>query len=73
MGGRADLVTVALDSVRTAGAGPDAPLEAVVFAATSSDVTHVVIDGRTVVVDGAHVDIDVPRELDESIRALMGD
>jgi formiminoglutamate deiminase len=73
VGRRADLVTVSLDSVRTAGAGPDASLEAVVFAAAASDVTDVVIDGRPIVTDRQHVDIDVPRALDESIRALMGD
>ena len=73
MGGRADLVTVSLDSVRTAGAGSDAALEALVFAATASDVTDVVIDGRPVVTDGAHVDIDVPAALDASVRALMED
>ncbi len=72
-GHRADLVTVSLDSVRTAGAGAGAALESVVFAATASDVVHVVIDGRTIVVDGRHVDIDVPRALDESILALMED
>jgi len=73
VGGRADLVTVALDSVRTAGSGRDTMVEAVVFAATSSDVVHVVVDGRRVSIDGCHVDIDVPRALDESIRTLMED
>jgi formiminoglutamate deiminase len=73
VGQRADLVTVSLESVRTAGAGSDAALEAVVFAATASDVTDVVIDGRSIVTDGRHADIDVVRSLDESIRSLMGD
>ena len=43
VGARADLVTVRLDSVRTAGADPFA---APAFAATAADVTHVVVDGR---------------------------
>jgi formiminoglutamate deiminase len=73
VGRRADLVTVSLESVRTAGVGPDAALEAAVFAAAASDVTHVIIDGRPIVVDGRHVDIDGPRALDDSIRTLMTD
>ncbi len=72
-GHRADLVTVSLDSVRTAGAGVATALETVVFAATASDVVHVVIDGRPTVVDGRHVEIDVPRALDDSILPLMED
>jgi formiminoglutamate deiminase len=63
-GYRADLVTVALDSVRTAGAEP---LSAAVFAAGAADVTSVVVDGRVVVHDGRHQTIDVARELRESI------
>lgn len=72
-GWRADLVTVTLESVRTAGAGHTSAREAVAFAATASDVVHVVIDGRPTVIDGCHVDVDVGRSLDESIRALMED
>ncbi len=63
-GYRADLVTVDLGSVRTAGTEP---LAGVVFAAAAADVTHVLVDGRPVVVDGAHRDLDVSREL----RALL--
>jgi formiminoglutamate deiminase len=66
-GSRADLVTVALDSVRTAGASPAQAL----YAATAADVTHVVVDGRVVVRDGIHVLVpDVPRELAASITAV---
>jgi formiminoglutamate deiminase len=72
-GQRADLVTVSLESVRTAGADSATALEAVVFAATASDVTDVVIDGRQTVTDGRHVDIDVPEALDEAIWALVED
>jgi len=72
-GRRADLVAVRLDSVRTAGIGSAAAAEAVLFAATTSDVTDVVIDGRVTVTGGEHVDLDVGRELGESIDALMED
>jgi formiminoglutamate deiminase len=65
-GTRADLVTVRLDSVRTAGVDP----AAVVFAATAADVAHVVVDGRVVVRDGRHVSTDVPRALADAIGAL---
>ncbi len=68
-GQRADLVTVRLDGVRTAGAQP---LAAAVFAATAADVAHVVIDGRVVVRDARHTSIDVAAELRESIGALWG-
>lgn len=68
VGARADLVTVRLDSPRTAGVPPvGAP-----FAATAADVTHVVVDGRPVVVDGRHVTIDVPVELRKAIEAVTG-
>lgn len=69
-GARADLVTVRLDSVRTAGTavGP-----AVVFTATAADVTDVVCGGRAVVRDRVHRAVpEVPRALDEAIRAVTG-
>jgi formiminoglutamate deiminase len=65
-GARADLVTVRLDGVRAAGVPPIGA----VFAATAADVSHVLVDGRTVVRDGRHVTIDVPAALAESIGAL---
>jgi formiminoglutamate deiminase len=69
-GARADLVTVALDSVRLAGADPATALESVVFAASAADVRHVVVDGNPVVADGRHATIDVARELDEAVRSV---
>ncbi|GAB3138766.1 formimidoylglutamate deiminase [Micromonospora sonneratiae] len=66
VGQRADLVTVRLDSVRTAGVPP----VGVFFAAGAADVTDVVADGRPVVRDGRHVTIDVPAALRESIAAV---
>ncbi|MFJ6195461.1 formimidoylglutamate deiminase [Micromonospora sp. NPDC092111] len=68
VGDRADLVTVRLDSPRTAGVPP----VGVFFAATAADVVHVVVDGRQVVRDGRHVSVDVPAELRASIAAVTG-
>jgi formiminoglutamate deiminase len=69
-GMRADLVTVGLDSVRLAGTSPATALNAVVFAATATDVRHVLVDGHEIVTDGRHATIDVVRELDEAVRAV---
>ena len=72
-GARADLVTVALDSVRTAGAGNGLALETAVFAASAADVRDVVISGRDVVRDGVHLLVpDVPAGLSRSIHAVLG-
>jgi formiminoglutamate deiminase len=72
-GCRADLVTVSLDSVRTAGVADGVALEAAVFAATAADVKNVVISGQDVVHDGVHLLVpDVPGELSRSIRAVVG-
>jgi formiminoglutamate deiminase len=71
-GSWADLVTVSLDSVRTAGAGQGLALEAAVFSATAADVRNVVISGRDVVRDGVHLLVpDVPGELTRSIGAVL--
>jgi formiminoglutamate deiminase len=64
-GGRADLVCVRTDGVRTAGTGP----AGVVFAATAADVTHVIADGRMIVSDGRHVTVDVAAALAKALRA----
>jgi formiminoglutamate deiminase len=69
-GARADLVTIALDTVRTAGFDPADPAPAVVFGAGAADVRSVIVDGRVVVRDGVHVNIDVPRALTEAIAAV---
>jgi formiminoglutamate deiminase len=67
-GARADLVTIRLDSVRTAGtgAGPETP----VFTATPADITSVLIDGHQLVADSTHVGFDVPQALTTAIQAL---
>ncbi|MFE0590507.1 formimidoylglutamate deiminase [Micromonospora echinospora] len=66
-GGRADLVTVRLDSARTAGVPP----VGVFFAAGAADVTQVVVDGRVVVRDGRHASVDVPAALADTVRAVI--
>jgi formiminoglutamate deiminase len=69
VGARADLVTVRLDTVRTAGF--DDPAAAVVFAATAADVTDVVVDGRPIVHNGQHLLVeDVPAALAAAIEAV---
>ena len=66
VGDRADLVTVRLDSARTAGVPP----VGVFFAATAADVSHVVVDGRVVVAEGRHLTVDVPTELRHAIEEV---
>ncbi len=66
----ADLTTVALDGVRTAGLTD--PLAAV-FAATSADVRALVVGGRQVVAHGRHLLVrDVAGALRSSIAAVTG-
>ncbi|WP_398655771.1 formimidoylglutamate deiminase [Streptomyces kanamyceticus] len=70
-GALADLTTIALDSVRTAGPVPRLGAEAVLFAGTSADVRHTVAGGRHVVRDGVHALVpDVPSALTEAIASL---
>jgi len=71
VGSRADLVTIDLRSVRTAGTPPEQSVEAAVFASTSADVRSVVIDGKPIVVDGHHTEIDTASELAASIEELF--
>ncbi|MGY5118287.1 formimidoylglutamate deiminase [Streptomyces sp. 900105755] len=67
----ADLTTIALDSVRTAGPLPRLGAETAVFAATAADVRHTVVGGRHVVRDGAHTLVpDVPQALARAVEAL---
>ena len=71
VGNRADLVTVDLNSVRTAGTAGAEGIESAVFAATASDVLNVFVDGRCVVADDAHTGFDVAAELSATIQELM--
>jgi formiminoglutamate deiminase len=69
-GALADLTTVRLDSARLAGTEPGHAVESLVFAAAASDVRHVVVGGRFVVRDGAHVDLDVAGDLRAALDAV---
>jgi formiminoglutamate deiminase len=69
-GALADLVTVGLGSVRLAGTAAEHVLGSVVFAASAGDVRDVMIGGRFVVRDGAHLSIDVAAELAGAIERL---
>jgi formiminoglutamate deiminase len=72
-GALADFVTVALDSVRTAGSTAATAVPAAVFAATAADIREVVVGGRRVVAAGRHAVIaDVPAELTAAISAVVG-
>jgi formiminoglutamate deiminase len=72
-GALADLVTVRLDSPRTAGARSGDALAHVVFAATGADVTTVVVGGRTIVHEGRHVDLpDVGPALERAVAVALG-
>jgi len=65
-GCRADLVAVALDTPRTAGADP----AQIALVAGAADVRTVVVDGRVVVDDGRHVLGDVGAQLREAVEPL---
>ncbi|UCM88440.1 formimidoylglutamate deiminase [Streptomyces marincola] len=70
-GALADLTTVALDSVRTAGAPARMAPYTAVFAATAADVRHTVVGGRHIVRDGVHQLVpEVPRALADAVGAL---
>lgn len=70
VGARADLVTLATDSVRTAGFTPRTAAETAVFAAGAADVRSVVVDGVPVVTDGVHRLGDVGAALTTALRSL---
>jgi formiminoglutamate deiminase len=71
-GALADLVTVALDSPRLAGAATATALESVIFAASAADVRNVVVSGRDVVAGGRHLLVeDVPGALGGAVRAVL--
>ncbi|MGY4098962.1 formimidoylglutamate deiminase [Nocardia sp. R16R-3T] len=66
-GAAADLVTLDLDSIRTAGTEPAAAL----FAASATDIRGVLIGGRQVVSEARHLLVERPEIiLREAIRAL---
>ena len=69
----ADLVSVRMDSVRTAGSSAITAVESAVFAASATDVHHVVAGGVVIVSDGRHQRMDVANELASSIQEVMGE
>ena len=69
-GALADLTTVRMDSVRTAGSTPDSAVASAVFAATAADVDHVIVGGEVVVRDGSHLRIDVETALHDAIEEV---
>ncbi len=72
-GALADLATVRLDTPRTAGARAGDALAQTVFAATSADVSTVIVAGRMIVDDGRHVDgPEVGTALDAAIAMVLG-
>jgi len=71
VGDRADLVAIRLDSERTAGSSGEHAIEAAIFAATTADISTVVVDGTTVVADHHHRRVDVGAELRASIEKLL--
>src|SRR5207248_2026963 len=66
-GALADLVCVDLNGVRLAGCAAEDLVDAAVFAAAPGDVRHVLVGGRFVVRDGAHITLDVSRELEAAV------
>jgi cytosine/adenosine deaminase-related metal-dependent hydrolase len=67
-GALADLAVVSLDGVRLAGTPAAGAVPSVVFAAGAQDVRDVMVGGRWIVRDGAHVSVDVSRALREVLR-----
>ena len=67
VGRRADLTSIRLDTVRTAGADPAQAM----FAATATDVPSVIVDGEPVVTDGEHRLGDVANLLASAVRPLF--
>ncbi len=72
-GNLADFATVTLNSTRLAGTRPDAVVASLVFAATSADVTDVVIGGRRVVAGGRHQLVENPGLAMNKALALIDD
>ncbi len=73
VGNRADLTTISLNSARTVGATPESAVAAAIFAATSSDITSVLVDGNVIVSNGRHRNIDVAAELQASITQFFAE
>jgi formiminoglutamate deiminase len=70
-GALADLVVVGRHGVRLAGLPDAALVDAVVFGGAAADVRDVIVGGRFVVRDGRHIALDVPRELEDALAAVL--
>jgi formiminoglutamate deiminase len=70
-GALADLTVLGLDGVRLAGIPAAHAVDAAVFAATAADVRDVMVGGRWVVRDGAHLSLDVATELRAAVAAVI--
>jgi formiminoglutamate deiminase len=71
VGAPADMTTIRLDSVRTAGARSGDVLAHALFAASAADVDSVILGGRRLVAGGTYLpDPDLGATLDAAIAAL---
>jgi cytosine/adenosine deaminase-related metal-dependent hydrolase len=70
-GALADLTTIRLDTVRTAGARAVDPLAPVLYAAAAVDVDSVIVGGQVIVSDGRHRSIDAARELESAVLGAL--
>ncbi len=66
-GALADLTAIRLGGVRLAGVPEEDLIDALVFAGAAGDVGDVLVGGRFIVRDGAHVALDVPQEIAEAL------
>lgn len=71
VGAPADFIEIDASSVRMAGHDEAELVDAVIYAATSSDTRTVVVDGVEQVQAGAHRSIDTAVELDRQVRRVM--
>jgi formiminoglutamate deiminase len=69
-GALADLVTLRLNAPRLAGTEAATAVDGLVFAGAAADVSDVIVSGREIVRDGAHVAMDVSAELGSAIREV---
>jgi formiminoglutamate deiminase len=69
-GALADLVSVSLEGVRLTGAAADDLIDTLVFAGAAADVRDVLVGGEFVVRDGAHISLDVGRELAAAVGGV---
>jgi cytosine/adenosine deaminase-related metal-dependent hydrolase len=72
VGAPADMTTIRLDSVRTAGARSGDVLAHALFAASAADVDSVILGGRRLVTGGTYLpDPDLGATLDAAIAAAL--